>query len=172
MADAFTVDDLRPDLFKYVVLGHFHRHQFLGGYPHMFYCGAPIQHSFGDEGEDKGFYIIDTSKRWDVEFVPVPNPKFITMNAYDVANEDMQLIADEGHYVRLEVTESELPVALTYLPRNLQYKVHLKREYKEQTRVDVKIGMSFEEIISKYAKEFKPEAESVGLKILREVQEG
>jgi DNA repair exonuclease SbcCD nuclease subunit len=172
MADAFTPDDLKPDVFKYIVLGHYHRRQFLGGLPNMLYCGAPIQHSFSDEGEDKGFYVINTDKRYDIDFVPVPNPQFITMNAYNVANEDMQLIADEGHYVRLQVTESELPVALTYLPPNLQYKVNLQREYKEQTRVDVKIGMSFEEIISKYADEFKPEAKAIGLKILREVQDG
>jgi DNA repair exonuclease SbcCD nuclease subunit len=172
MADAFQPDDLRPDFFKYIVGGHFHRRQLIGGYLNFLYTGAPIQHSLSDEGEDKGFYILDTSKRWDIAFVPVPNPQFITMSMYDVANEDMQLIADEGHYVRLQVTESELPVALTYLPTNLQYKVNLQREYKEQTRVDVKIGMSFEEIISKYADEFKPEAKAIGLKILREVQDG
>jgi DNA repair exonuclease SbcCD nuclease subunit len=172
MADAFSPEDFRPDFYKYIIGGHFHKRQLIGGYLNFLYTGAPIQHSFSDEGEDKGFYILDTSKRWDIAFIPVPNPQFITMNAYNVANEDMQLIADEGHYVRLQVTESELPVALTYLPPNLQYKVNLQREYKEQTRVDVKIGMSFEEIISKYADEFKPEAKALGLKILREVQDG
>lgn len=172
MADAFNPEDLRPDFFKYIIGGHFHRRQPIKDYPHFLYCGAPIQHSFSDEGEDKGFYVIDTDKRYDVDFVPIPNPRFITMNAHDVANEDMEQIANEGHYIRLQVTEKELPIALSYLPTNLQYKVNLQREYKEQTRVDVKIGMSFEEIISKYAKEFKPEAEDIGLKILREVQEG
>ena len=52
MADAFQPEDLRPNFFKYVVGGHFHKAQFLGGYNNFLYTGAPIQHSFGDEGED------------------------------------------------------------------------------------------------------------------------
>jgi DNA repair exonuclease SbcCD nuclease subunit len=170
MADAFSPEDLRPDFFKYIVGGHFHRHQFIAGHPHFFYTGAPIEHSFSDEGEPKGFFVIDTSKRYDVQFIRIPSPRFLTMDSYSVANEDMQAIADEGNYVRLEVTESELQAALSYLPPNLQYKTHLQREYKEQTRVDVKIGMSFPEIISKYADEYKPEAKDMGLRILEDVQ--
>ena len=169
MADAFDIEDLRPDFFKYIIGGHFHKRQILGGYPHAFYCGSPIQHSFGDEGEDKGFYVVDTSKRWDIEFVPIPNPKFLTMTLQDVINTDMQAIANEGHYVRLQVTEEELQTALQHLPDNLKYKVELQRKYEENTRVDVKIGMSFEEIVSKYANEYNPEGKEIGLKILDEV---
>jgi DNA repair exonuclease SbcCD nuclease subunit len=172
MADAFTIEDLRPDIFKYIVLGHFHKRQFLGDLPHAFYCGSPIQHSFNDEGEDKGFFVIDTDKRWDAQFVPIPNPKFITMTFYDVATQDIQAIADAGHYVRLQVTEEELQTALQYLPDNLKYKVELQRKYEEKTRVDIKIGMSFEEIVSKYADEYYPEGKETGLKILEEVMGG
>lgn len=170
MADAFEVNDLRPDLFKYVVLGHFHKRQMLGGTNNVFYCGAPIQHSFGDEGEDKGFYVLDTDKRYDIQFVPVPNPMFLTMTAYDVANEDMQKIADEGHYVRLMVKEGELQSALTYLPDNLKYRIVLEKSYKEQSRLDIKIGMTEEQVVTKYANEHNPEALELGLKILQEVK--
>jgi DNA repair exonuclease SbcCD nuclease subunit len=172
MSDAFNVEDLRPNFFKYILGGHFHKRQYLGGYNHVLYTGAPIQHSFGDEGEDKGFYIVDTSKRCDIQFVPIPNPKFFTLDMYKIANEDMQLIADEGHYVRLKLKEDEVQVALSYLPPNLQYKIVLEREYKEETRVDVQIGMSFEQIVETYADEFNPDAKEIGLRILREVQGG
>ncbi len=170
MPDAFTVEDLRPDVFKYVVLGHFHRRQTLGGYDHVLYTGAPIQHSFSDEGEEKGFIVLDTKKRWDIQFVPIPNPMFLTMSATDVANEDMQKIADEGHYVRIYVKEKDLEYVKTFIPDNLQYKIILEKSYEEQTRIDVKIGMSEEEVVKKYAEKHNPEALEMGLKILEEVK--
>jgi DNA repair exonuclease SbcCD nuclease subunit len=161
---------LHPDKFKYIVLGHFHKHQFLGGLPHVFYTGSPLQHSFNDEGQHKGFYVIDTDKRWDVQFVQIPSPEFYTMTAYDVANEDMELLAEEGDYVRLQVTDKELESALSYLPENLKYKINLVKEYEETTRVDIKVGMSFEEIVTKYAQKYNPDALEMGLNILREVE--
>ncbi len=170
MADAFLPEDLRPDIFKYVVGGHFHRKQKIGGYDNFMYTGAPIQHSFGDEGEEKGYLILDTSKRLDISFVPIPNPQFFTMTAYDVANEDMQTIAEEGHYVRLTIKEGELQAALSYLPPNLKYKTVLEKEYKEETRVDVKVGMTEEQVVTKYAEQFNPEALQVGLDILERVK--
>lgn len=170
MADAFKPEDLRPDKFKYVIGGHFHRRQMIAGYNNFLYTGAPIQHSFGDEGEDKGYIILDTNKLCDIQFVPVPNPRFITMNAYDVANENLVDMANNGDYVRLTVKESELQVALSYMPPGLKYKVVLEKDYEEQTRIDVKIGMTEEQIVTKYAEENNPEALEVGLKILAEVK--
>ena len=170
MADAFTPEDLRPDFFKYVVGGHFHRKQMIAGYDNMLYTGAPIQHSFGDEGEEKGYVILDTSKRCDIQFVPIPNPKFYTMSPNDVVNEDMQWYADNGHYIRLHTNERDLPVALSHFPEGLKYKVILEKTYEENTRIDIKIGMTEEQVVTKYAEEHKPEALDIGLKILQEVK--
>ena len=169
LPEAYTVEDLYPEVFKYVVLGHFHKRQFLGDYPRAFYCGAPIQHSFNDEGEDKGFYIIDTSKRWDVQFVAIPNPKFVTIKM-PCTKGLLETLAEQGDYVRVQVNEEELQQFLSIVPHNLMYKVELQKSYEQETRVDVKIGMSFEEIVSAYADEFYPDAKDIGLKILNEVE--
>lgn len=176
MADAFSVDDLHPEYFKYIIGGHFHKAQFLtdsdgNKLPHAFYCGAPIQHSFGDEGEDKGFFVVDTAKRWDVQFVPIPNPKFVTMVSPITAvwEEVLQDFANNGDYVRVQLKESELDGFKSIAPSNLHYKVELQREFQEQSRSNVKMGMSFEEIVSNYAEEHFPEAKEIGLKILEEV---
>lgn len=173
MADAFQVEDLRPDLFKYVIGGHFHRRQFLGGHPHVFYTGAPLQHSFGDEGEDKGFYVVDTEKRWDVEFVPVPNPKFITLEGQPLKKHEAELqwCVEEGDYVRFLVTPEQLTEWEKIIPKNLQYKVELRKEYEQEERSGVKIGMGFEEIVSKYAEENRPDALEEGLELIREAME-
>lgn len=172
MADAFEIDDLRPDLFKYVLLGHYHRRQFLGNRLNMLYIGAPIQHSFSDEGEDKGFIVIDTSKRYDIQFVPIPSPTFITLSATDVHRHDFDQSLISGDYLRIQVPEKQLEETLEFIPEGIRYKVELQREYLEQTRVDVKIGMSDEEVVTKYANEFSPKSLQAGLKILSEVKGG
>jgi DNA repair exonuclease SbcCD nuclease subunit len=170
MADAFRPEDLRPDFFKYIVGGHFHKAQFIENYPHFFYTGAPIEHSFSDEGEEKGYYIIDTAKRWDVSFVPIPSPRFISVSATDVMNDYLRDYVSLTDYVRIHVAEKDLQEVLKHIPVGLQYKIILEKTYEEQTRVDVRIGMSEEEVVTKYAEEHNPEALEIGLKILAEVK--
>lgn len=171
MADAFEVEDLRPDAFRYVLLGHYHRRQNLGEHSHVMYVGAPIQHSFSDEGEDKGFVVVDTSSHH-VEFVPIPNPKFVTYDDKMVQIVDFHEHVENGDYIRIQAREEHLDSTLSFLPEGLKYKLELTKDYVETTRVDVKIGMSDEEVVKKYAKEFKPESEDLGLKILANVKGG
>lgn len=171
MADAFKVEDLKPDFYQFVVGGHFHKHQFLGGYDHVFYTGAPIEHSFSDEGEEKGYFILDTDDS-SIEFVPIPNPKFMTLSSVDVTYLDMEEIADAGHYVRIYSLERDYEGTKSFLPPHLKYKIILSREYQEITRVNVKIGMSDEEVVTNYAEKFNPDAMEVGLQILAEVKGG
>lgn len=169
MAEAFSVEDLRPDLFNFIILGHFHRAQILGGYQHVYYTGAPIQHSFSDEGENKGFYIIDTDKG-NKEFVPIDNPKFITVTS-EYSKEELQEHANKGNYIRAYLREDEVQDFINIVPQNLKYKIHIEKVYQKDTRVDVKVGMDFKEIVTKYAEEYNPEALDVGLEILESVGE-
>jgi len=171
MADAFTAEDFRPELFHYLIFGHFHKKQKIAPYNHFMYTGAPIQHNIGDSGEDKGYLIIDTEKECDIQFVPIPSPEFIIADLFDVANKDMKDVADQGDYVILKVKENEVDVALSYLPENLHYRLILEREYQEKSRMDVQVGMTEEQVVQKYAEENSPESLAIGLRILREVKE-
>jgi DNA repair exonuclease SbcCD nuclease subunit len=180
MAEAFTPEDLHPEFFQYVVLGHFHRRQFIGGKPNAFYCGAPIQHSFSDEGEDKGFYIIDTDKRCNVGFVPIPNPKFVTLKGEDLEKngyETLQEHANAGNYIRAQLKENEVQAFISHAPVDLQYKIEHIKVYEEQVESDVQIGMSFKDIIAEYTKKNVPEGfdlerlTSKGLSILDSVKD-
>lgn len=168
LSDSFSLEDLRPDYFDWVILGHFHKPQLLA--ENVFYCGSPIQHSFSDEGEDRGFFVIDTDDKKYIKFEVIPNPKFITVTENDISKYDFQELADEGHYVRLQIKESNLHQIQSSLPENLQYKVELQREYKEENRVDVRVGMSPEDVIRKFAEQYNPDAVDKGLDILKEVQ--
>lgn len=170
MADAFDPEDLRPDFFKYVIGGHFHRKQKITDFDNFMYTGAPIQHSFGDEGEEKGYLILDTSRRLDISFVPIPNPMFFTMTFKDMTKDNLQHAAHNGYYIRAMLKEDEVQAFNAMVPEGLQYKVVLEKVYEEQTRVAVKIGMTEEEVVTKYAQEHNPQALDIGLQILAEVK--
>ena len=71
----------------YAALGHIHRHQRLGDTPPLVYSGSLQRVDFGEEDDDKGFYVIDldTVKRQgervaDMRFVPVQARRFLTVD--------------------------------------------------------------------------------------------
>lgn len=169
MQDAYAVSDLRPDFFKYVVLGHYHDRQVLPGTTNSFYTGSPVPHTFGDT-PDKGFYIVDTDKRWDIDFVPIPSPEFHTVDS-SITDEELHRHLERGNYLRAQISESEVELFEQRIPNGLKYKIDLQREYVKETRVDIQVGMSFEQIISKYADELNPSAKDIGLQILSEASE-
>lgn len=163
MADSFTVEDLMPHAFRFVVLGHFHKYQDLGGHHHVFYTGAPIQHNFNDSDQDKGCWVLDLEDG-KKEFVEIPSPKFITVT--DWKSVDPKTL--EGNFVRYQVSSDEVEELAESLPENSKHRLEVQKVYEEDKRVDVDFSMSFEEIVEKYAEEFNAEAKEVGLEILRE----
>ena len=82
--------------FDYVALGHIHKHQVIGRKPHVVYSGSIQRIDFGEEGDEKGFCVIelDTSKpqgcrmkESDFHFQPVNARRFLTI--------DVKLNADD-----------------------------------------------------------------------------
>ncbi len=45
----------------------------------MFYTLGTFTTLFSDEGEQKGFYIVDTSRTCQIDFVPLESPMFHTI---------------------------------------------------------------------------------------------
>jgi exonuclease SbcD len=85
--------NIAQPVFDYVALGHVHRHQVLLQTPPVVYAGSLERFDFGDEDEDKGFYVVDVEmkgkeKRVAFEFHKVDARRFLTVSV-DVDIEDM-----------------------------------------------------------------------------------
>ncbi len=74
--------------FDYVALGHIHRHQVLQQQgPPVVYAGSLERVNFGEEADDKGFYIVDIEagkesgkRQVAFDFHPVAGRRFLTLN--------------------------------------------------------------------------------------------
>jgi exonuclease SbcD len=73
--------------FDYIALGHIHRHQVLNDNPPAVYAGSLERIDFGEEDDDKGFYLVEieadgeTGKRKvSFAFQPVAGRRFVTIN--------------------------------------------------------------------------------------------
>ena len=70
--------------FDYIALGHIHKNQVLNNNPPVVYAGSLQRIDFGDEHDEKGFYVVDISqesgnKKTTIEFHPLPGRRFLTL---------------------------------------------------------------------------------------------
>ncbi|MFC2007586.1 exonuclease SbcCD subunit D [Chloroflexota bacterium] len=82
------VSNVARPAFDYVALGHIHRHQVLSDDPPVVYPGSLERLDFGDEEDEKGFYVVEitsgkTGEKRNVsfDFHPVSGRRFVTINA-------------------------------------------------------------------------------------------
>lgn len=166
MEDAFTVDDLKPDVFDWVVLGHFHKRQTFKkfGHPNAFYTGNPIQHNFNDEGQAKGFMVIDTDKG-EAEFVEIPNKQFLTVTDL----KDIENTNTGDYFIRCQITEDQLEELEEKLPDESDHRIELTKDYDEDRRMDLDFSNSFTEMVEEYATSLeRPDVIDIGKTIINE----
>lgn len=106
--------------FDYVALGHIHRHQVLNENPPVVYAGSLERLDFGDEDDEKGFYVVDIEhtpqqKGASFEFRGIDGRRFLTVKV-NLLSEDsdptetvLKIIESSrkeicGNIVRLEIT--------------------------------------------------------------------
>ncbi|MDD5126567.1 MAG: exonuclease SbcCD subunit D [Dehalococcoidales bacterium] len=123
--------------FDYVALGHLHRHQILKEKPPVVYAGSLYRLDFGDEKDEKGFYIVEidpAQRQTRAEFHPVPDRRFLTINVAIAADEAdptaavLRAVAEKGNNVkdsilRLNIT---LPASLEGQLRDNEIRSALK----------------------------------------------
>ena len=84
---ALLVSNVANPAFDYVALGHIHKHQVLNSNPPVVYSGSLERLDFSEEGDDKGFYLVEidpdreTGKRLvSFDFHKVTGRRFLTIN--------------------------------------------------------------------------------------------
>lgn len=83
------LSDFGPERFDASFLGHYHLYQQVGAAKqNVHFIGAPLQHTWGDRGQERGFLIYDTETRTH-EHVPLKSPKFVEMTQQDIELADM-----------------------------------------------------------------------------------
>jgi len=95
--EADQKNGMSTDLFSnydLVVSGHFHRHQ---EKKNIVYVGSPFQHNFGEEGQQKGFLVLDKDSYQFVEYNEAPT--FLTIKAEDFLKYDYK-----NKFVQVEIT--------------------------------------------------------------------
>jgi exonuclease SbcD len=83
---ALLLSNVTNPAFDYVALGHIHRHQVLSESPPVVYAGSLSRLDFGDENDEKGFYLVDIEpgkaggqRTVSYEFHPVAGRRFLTI---------------------------------------------------------------------------------------------
>lgn len=84
---ALLLSDVGNPAFDYVALGHIHRHQVLSESPPVVYAGSLQRMDFGEEDDDKGFYVVEIEpdqeagkRQISFDFHPVAGRRFLTID--------------------------------------------------------------------------------------------
>lgn len=102
--------DPGPDLLKsfdLVITAHLHKHQrYKAGGTQIVVCGSPMQLDFGDEGDERGFIVLDTDTL-EVKHIPLNFPKFLTVEIN--APSDIDKLPDlSNNYVHFIVKSDDV----------------------------------------------------------------
>lgn len=164
---AFGYQDLLPDKYDFILLGHYHRRQYFKN-PNHFYGGSLMQQSFSDEQEANGVHLIDTEKMT-TEFIPINTRRFITIQGDNIPENFDQLI-DENNFIRFIGTANHAKVLeMDESMKDKNIEVQVKKEYTVEKRIDSDVSDDPLTIAEAYAKQFTPEAKKEILECLKEV---
>ena len=153
---ALLLSNVASPAFDYVALGHIHKGQVLNSNPPVVYSGSLTKLDFGDEKDDKGFWIVDigagTLKRNTVySFQPLECRRFVTievaLDTHDLSpmNTIVQAIKPRSEdivdaIVRLQLTlpaeiENQLNDAEIRSALKSAHSMSITRDVKRESRI-------------------------------------
>lgn len=168
----FSVGDLCSDNYGLVLLGHYHKRQFLND--NSLYVGNPISQDFGDEGQDKGYFTFDTNNgevvQETLKYTSLDYPRFIKITSDNVDKyKDLDKLS-ENNYVRLVVPEKileERSIDMEDISPNVR--IEKQVETISESRLDIDSSTNTIDIVKTWAKEFQPENEDIIIKQIKKV---
>jgi len=130
--------------FDYVALGHIHKGQVLNEYPPVVYSGSLERLDFGDENDDKGFYLVDiepdkATGQWKstYSFHSIAARRFFTLNI-DIEDPDpdptstvLRKIEDNQNRIRDAIVRVDIsiPAAISNKLRDADIHNKIKDAY-------------------------------------------
>lgn len=182
---------------KIAVAGHFHRPQiWYSGSPSFDWVthpskrflkpgmvlvpGAPLQHTFGDQHDERGYWVADLKKNR-LRFRSLEMPKFykIDMDLKEYTEEELAKIS-KGNYIALSASRlPELERGSRVLEETASGYTAQKKKSKtnEKSRLNVGLETGYKEALKAYLKKEKPEGLKiknvlkVGLELLSKAEE-
>jgi len=167
----FTVDDMHPEAFDQVYLGHYHARQNLA--ENVSYGGSTIENSFSDAGTEKGYDILsvspNTPHNLDFQFVPSTAPKFVTATTLEEAKKNL----DDGNYVKLE-GNATLQKSVTTLDDSLREHLRFTKlsDETKEVHIDSDRMDSPKQAVKAYVEEVDPTILEESLSCLNEALKG
>lgn len=166
---AFTYDDLTPDVFDSIVLGHYHKPQNLGDKQNNnhVYVGTPIQLSFNEEEQINRILHVQVNKNVTTTPIEIPSTKFITLEGTNIPENVEEYLDD--YYVRFNGTREEIK-ALTNVREDLDnVRLTEQENYEIETRIDIDNSTDPTETTRTYMNKYYPKATEEALECIKEV---
>ena len=120
---ALLLSNVANEAFDYIALGHIHRQQVLADNPPVVYAGSLERLDFGEEEDEKGFYLVEIEsdgttgkRRVSFDFHPLEGRRFLTISvALESADTDptatiLRAIAEQGEKVKDTIVRLNLSV--------------------------------------------------------------
>lgn len=136
-----------------VLLGHYHKQQFVQGNNKVMYLGSLLQKTFEDFDQKKGFWELDTDTG-EKKFIATNQPEFIVIKV--TSTRDLKMfnrVYKESNYYKL-VSSIAIPKAVSKLPNVVISKFSASRETEQ--RIKGIESMSQEDILRAYVEKLGP----------------
>jgi len=159
---------------RLVIAGHYHRPQYIdGGQVPILIPGAPLQHTWGDAGQDRGIWLVDLHEDGiDAKFIPLDFPRFVKVTSA----EDLKDIGAD--FVSVEPGDPDVDIDLPDSIRERVRGISIGAPRIDMPAVSgvqrVQVGADLEKAIRDYARQFGQDRaevlERIGLEILKEAR--
>jgi DNA repair exonuclease SbcCD nuclease subunit len=149
-----ALDDLRPDDFEQVFIGHYHNPQPLAG--NVRYIGSPLQLTFKEAGQTKGFMRMD--KRGVVTRIPNTwSPRFHKMKSNEAVAKLAHNEIKETDFLWVTDCSPDDVKALAKHANDTGQAVRIDREQPVQTKVRIDADATQDQMVEQYVRHAAPE---------------
>jgi len=163
---AFGYQDLLPEQYDFILLGHYHRKQYFQN-PNHLYGGSLLQQSFSDEQESNGVHLIDT-ENLTTEYIPLDTRRFITIQGDNIPS-NFDTLKENGHFLRVVGNQQQVKaMELENEEDTKNIRMEVQKEFKVEKRIDNDVTDDPIEITKGFAKKYYPDSEKEILECIKE----